>query len=301
MRYKQIGDTNAKISEIGFGTSNYNGDIATLRHALSMGINFIDTAESYGTESIIGNAIKGLRNQVFLATKVSPVNFRYKNILAAAEGSLKRLQTDYIDLYQLHWPNYTVSLEETLSAVARLVETGKVRFIGVSNFCSAYLQRALLALSAHKVVADQVRYSLIERTIESSLLPYCSKEHVSVLAFSPLGGAPEKLRQADPNDVLGKIAAEVGKTRAQVALQWCVSKSIVIAIVKADSILHVTENCELDDWDLSPEQMKILNTGIKFRRRNNFETALRQIAQRCLQKTGRSLGSPAITLARNDC
>ena len=131
-----------------------------LRAGIELGACFIDTAECYGTEPIIGEAIRGIRDRIFLASKVSPRHFRYKDVIKAAECSLKQLQTDYLDLYQLHWPNYTVPIAETMAAMESLVETGKTRFIGVSNFTVAEMRRAQAQLSKARIASNQVRYSL---------------------------------------------------------------------------------------------------------------------------------------------
>ena len=157
-----------------------------MREAIALGANFIDTAESYGTEEVVGEAIKGVRNKVFLATKVSPRHFRRPEVIRSAEQSLKRLGTDYIDLYQLHWPNYHVPIGETMAAMEELVASGKIRFIGVSNFSVREMERAQATLSKDRIVSNQVRYSLVERTIEDGLLQYCEDRQITILAFSPL-------------------------------------------------------------------------------------------------------------------
>src|SRR4029077_2021671 len=140
------------------------------RAAIEYGACLIDTAEAYGTEEIVGQAISGRRDRVFLATKVLPRNFKRRDLVAAAERSLRRLGTDYIDLYQLHWPNLTVPIEETMRGMEELVDTAKVRFIGVSNFSVRDLINAQAALSKQRIAANQVRYNLVERTIEGGLL-----------------------------------------------------------------------------------------------------------------------------------
>src|SRR4029077_13845353 len=136
------------------------------RAAIEYGACLIDTAEAYGTEEIVGQAISGRRDRGFLATKVLPRNFKRRDLVAAAERSLRRLGTDYIDLYQLHWPNETVPIAQTMQGMAELVDAGKIRFVGVSNFSVRALQKAQPALPKYPIVANQVQYSLIERTIE---------------------------------------------------------------------------------------------------------------------------------------
>src|SRR5437588_7645675 len=132
MESKALGSSQLLLPEIGLGTWNYAGGPEPLRVGIDHGAHFIDTAEIYGTEEVVGRAVRGDRARVFLATKVAPRNFRRRNLIAAADASLRRLGTDFIDLYQLHWPNYTVPIEETIGAMESLVDAGKVRFVGVS-------------------------------------------------------------------------------------------------------------------------------------------------------------------------
>jgi diketogulonate reductase-like aldo/keto reductase len=209
------------------------------------------------------------------------------------------LNTDYLDLYQLHWPNYTVPIGETMAAMERLVEAGKVRFIGVSNFTVAELRQAQSALSNTRIVSNQVRYSLLDRTPEDGLLQYCDAHQISLLAFSPLATGFDQMRMNDPEDVLGQVAKALGKTRAQVALNWCVSHPAVIAIFKADKADHVRENCAASDWQLSAEHLRLLETGIRHNSRSRPERFVRRLARRALQYSGRNLGG-ATAMDQND-
>src|SRR2546422_865839 len=141
MTTKPLSNTGVSIPEGGLGTWEYYAGPEPLRRGLEAGALFIDTAEMYGNEAVVGRAIKGVRDSVFIATKVSPEHFRLDDVLKAADGSLQRLGIDRIDLYQLHWPNERIPVEETLAGMERLVDAGKVRFIGVSNFSVAQLAR----------------------------------------------------------------------------------------------------------------------------------------------------------------
>ena len=170
--------------------------------------------------------------------------------------------------------------------MGELVDRGHVRFIGVSNFSVGQLKRAQAALSKHQIVSNQVRYNLAHRTIEVNLLRYCQRNHIAVIAYSPLGQGLHHIKQRDPGKTLDTVAALVGKTEAQVALNWCISKAGVIAIPKADSIDHVQENCGASGWHLSPSQEQLLERGIAFRRRGYVEAGLRQLARHCLQRIG---------------
>jgi len=284
MLHKRLGAAELTIPEIGLGTWQYRGSVQALRKGIELGARFIDTAEAYGTESFVGEVIRDIRNQVFLATKASPWNFRRKDLFQAADRSLQALKTDYIDLYQLHWPNSTIPIEETMGAMEELVNQGKIRFIGVSNFSLGELQRAQAALSRSPIVSNQVRYSLVDRSAEVGLLEYCQQNKVTLIAYSPLARGMHAIRKNDPAGVLRKVAAETGKTEAQVALNWCIARDSVVAIPKADSPEHVEENCVASDWRLTQGQIAVLNKEIRYRQRGRVEAALRRLARNTLQR-----------------
>ena len=286
---KILGNTNVRLPEVGLGTWNYTGGVEPLRRGIALGACLIDTAESYGTEEIVGEAVKGVRQSVFLATKVLPRHFRHQDLLLAADRSLQRLRTDYIDLYQLHWPNYIVPIEETMAAMERLVQLGKIRFIGVSNFSFSELRKAQAALSKNRIVSNQVRYSLVERSIERGVLPYCQQHQITVIAFSPLATGLYNIKRRDPRNVLGDVAAQVHKTEAQLALNWCLRHDSLIVIPKAACVDHVAEDCGASSWQLSPEQIKLLELNIGFRRRGGPELFLRRTARHVLQRFGHNL------------
>ena len=290
MDCKPLADTNVMLPEIGLGTWCYDGGVVPLRTGIDLGAAFLDTAEIYGTEEVVGQAIKGMRSEIFLATKVAPKHFRRAEVLRAADNSLRRLGTDHIDLYQLHWPNYTVAIDETMAAMEELVGQGKVRFIGVSNFALGDLKRAQKAMTRHRIVANQVSYSLADRTIESKLLPYCQREKIAIIAYSPLGHRLSSLAERDPGKVLQVVAARNGKTVPQVALNWCISKPGVVAIPKSDSVEHTRDNCGASGWRLPAEDMKLLSSRIRFRSRSDALNPLRWVAKYGLQKMGRGLG-----------
>ena len=257
MDYIPLGDTGVQIPQIGLGTYNYAGGDGPLQRGVALGATLIDTAESYSTEGAVGSAIKDIRDQVLIATKVSPSNFRRGDVIKAADRSLKRLGTDHIDLYQLHWANSHIPIGETMSAMDRLVEDGKVRFIGVSNFSVAEMEEAQAATS-NRIVSNQVRYSLIEREIERELLPYCQENDVTFMAYSPLAKDLGRLKADLGRGVLNQVAESAGKTQAQVALNWCISRQNVMAIPKSDSVERIEENCGASGWGLTPEQMPLL-------------------------------------------
>ncbi|MFQ5941569.1 MAG: aldo/keto reductase, partial [Nitrososphaerales archaeon] len=202
MEYVRLGKSDLRVSVIGLGAWQIGSAgwgwsfdfgeqeaVATINRALELGINLIDTAESYGnglSEKMIGQEVKESREKFVVATKVSSSNLSYDDLLTAAEGSLTRLGIDFIDLYQVHWPNPSIPIRETMKAVEKLVRDGKVRYIGVSNFGTSDLMKAQEALSSHDIISNQVRYNLLQREIQDDLLPYARKEGVSVIAYSPL-------------------------------------------------------------------------------------------------------------------
>jgi len=286
MLLRELANSGIRLPEIGFGTWNYRGGVEPLRAAIECGAGLIDTAESYGTEEIVGEAIKGRRHQVFLATKVLPRNFKRRDLIAAAERSLRRLGTEHIDLYQLHWPNLTIPIEEPMRGMEELVAAGKVRFIGVSNFSVRDLVSAQAALSTQRIAANQVRYSLIERTIEGGLLEYCQKNGITVIAYSPLATGLGNIRAADPEGVLRRAAEASCKSEAQVALNWCIRHENVIAIPKACSVEHVVENMGASGWKLGAELARLLEDRIRYRRRGTLEMCARRAVRWGMQMLG---------------
>jgi diketogulonate reductase-like aldo/keto reductase len=289
MELKRLGSSSILLPEIGLGTSGFTGGPDVLRAGIEHGSFLIDTAESYSTEEIVGKAIRGIRDRVFLATKVAPRHFRQRDLIAAAEGSLVRLGTEYIDLYQLHWPNYMVPIEETVGAMEQLAAAGKVRFVGVSNFSVAELKTAQAATSKFKIVSNQVRYSLIERTVEKGLLQYCQLNDITVIAYSPLGQTLDRVRAHDPGRVLEQVATASGKTCAQVALNWLIAKQNVLAIPRSSRICHVVGNCEASGWRLSDVDYHALSTKIQCRRLGTIGRTARRWKRYLAQSIGREL------------
>ena len=263
MDYKPLGGTNFQVPDIGLGTWQYTGGAEPLLRGVELGASHIDTAEAYGTEGAVGQAIRGVRGQVFVATKVSPEHFHRKDLLKAADQSLKRLDIDTIDLYQLHWPSSSIPIEETMDAMESLVNAGKVRHIGVSNFSVEQLQEAQAALSKARIVSNQVEYSLTVRDIEADLLPFCQENQVTIIAYSPLAQGMEHILKKDRSGAVDRIAAATGKTAAQVALNWCIGKENVIAIPKANSVAHIEEDCGASGWRLSKDEVALLDAAFQ--------------------------------------
>ncbi|HLZ34949.1 MAG TPA: aldo/keto reductase [Nitrospira sp.] len=272
----ELAKTGVFIPEIGIGTWDYHAGPGPLRKGLEAGALFIDTAESYGTETVVGEAIRGMRDRVFIATKVSPQNFRPADLRRSVEASLQRLGIDVIDLLQLHEPNPSIPIEETMGAVAGVIDAGKVRFAGVSNFSVRQLREAQKALARYPIVSNQVRYNLIDRTIETDLLPYCQANHVTVIAYCPLAKGLNRVHDCDPSGVIDELAQATGKTPAQIVINWCLCKNGVVAIPKGNSTQHILDNCGASDWRLSQEQLALLDSRIQYRQRSRFDLLIRQ-------------------------
>jgi diketogulonate reductase-like aldo/keto reductase len=277
MRRKALGRSECMIPEVGMGTYDYNGGADPLLAGIDAGAAFIDTAESYGTESTVGDAMRKRRNQVFIATKISPCHFRRAQVFAAADRSLRNLHSDYIDLYQLHEPSSEVPLDETLGALEDLVDQGKIRFIGVSNFSVEQMERAIRALRRHRLASNQVRYSVIDRTIEGPLLDYCAKQGITVIAYSPLGRGMRFVHDCDPRLLLRELSDKYRRTPAQICLNWCLDRAFVVVIPKGNSREHVLENAGASGWRLEASDVRRLDDEIRYRRRSKVEVALREV------------------------
>jgi diketogulonate reductase-like aldo/keto reductase len=265
MLYRELGKTGVKIPEVGLGLWQYRGGVEPIRRAIELGANLLDTAEVYGTEPITGEAMKGLRSKVFLATKVSGDHLRRNDLLKACDNSLRRLGTDVIDLYQIHWPDSHVPIEETMRAMEDLADLGKIRYIGVSNFSAREQKAAQGAMRRHKIVCNQVVYSLMNRDIERDLIPYCQQTGVTVMAYSPLARGTITRRpllpRNSPTEILARIAESANRTLAQVALNWCLSRPGVVTIPKSDKVARVEENCGASGWSLTKEQVAQLDNA----------------------------------------
>jgi len=281
MEYREFGRTGVKVSAIGMGTyydptyiaaallfryhHNRDKKIAALKKGLELGVNLIDTAEIYQTEPLVAEAIKGhKREELFIATKVFQNHLRYDDVLRAARKSLDRLRCSYIDLYQIHWPNSKVPIEETMRAMEKLVDDGKVRYLGVSNFSLDLIRRAEEALSRNRLASNQVEYNLKAREVEKDLVPYCEKNGIVILAYRPIAHGA----LANPDLRLGTVMDEIskkhgGKTPAQIALNWLMNKGrMVFPIPRASRPERVIENSGSTGWSLDDEDMRKLEKAV---------------------------------------
>lgn len=317
MQYKKLGKTGLEVSNLCLGTMAFGrwiGEDASnsiINAALENGINFIDTANYYGKgqdtedpygtgecETIIGKALKGKRDQVVLATKVglrtgfgkNDAGLSRTHILREVEHSLHRLQTDYIDLYQIHRFDPNTPLEETLRALDDLVHQGKVRYIGCSNFAAWQIAKShgiSEKMNIEKFISVQPQYNLLSREIENELLPFCKSEEVGVLVYSPMArgmlsgkykspaDAPPESRAAHGERLLKNYFTErnfelVDQYRAlaednkvslsQFALSWVLNQSAVTsAIIGASKVHHVTDAIKISDWKWSDELKHSVN------------------------------------------
>lgn len=235
-----------KVPALGMGTwtmgerrAARNAELASLRRGIELGMGLIDTAEMYGegaAETLVGEAIAGHREQVFLVSKVYPHNATRRGTIDACERSLARLATDRIDLYLLHWRG-SVPFAETIEAFERLQRDGKIRYWGVSNLDPADMAELCSTPGGQRVAANQVLYNLTRRGIEWDLLPWCGARWIPVMAYSPVeqAGLLADRRLLD-------LARKIGKPPAQIALAWVLSRDNVIAIPKAAQRAHVEEN-----------------------------------------------------------
>lgn len=232
--------------------------VASIRTAITLGYTHIDTAEMYAsghTEWLVGRAVKDFRREdLFITTKVSSRNLSYQGVLRALDGSLERLDMDYVDLYLIHWPNRSIPLEETFKALNEAVARDCVRHLGVSNFNLDELQQAQ-ALSNTPIITNQVPYSLSKREyVKNGVLAYCQGNGILLTAYSPIKGSVLK------NPALRRIAEQHGATPAQVALHWLIRQPNVITIPKSADETHLRENLGALDLQLSMEEFEKLDS-----------------------------------------
>lgn len=255
MEFRSLG--NDKISAIALGTTGSGtyesstpqmaaGRIRLYHEAIDSGINIFDTAELYGggySEELLGKALRGRRDSVYISSKFNPCNSSYADIMTSVEKSLMRLHTDYIDLYQIHWPNPFVSVKETLSALEELIRQGKIRYFGVSNCSNHELTEIEAVLKEEKLAAVEVEYNLIEREIETDILPYCISHEIAVMAYSPLAQG-KLLRRDKQQGLLEEMSKKYNCTIAQILFSWVVTNESVIAVVKTGSSEHLQQNIQ---------------------------------------------------------
>ena len=257
-----------EISPIGLGTGtgfrkvDEKTDLELthlLQRALDLGISLIDTAEIYfdgHAEELIGKVFKKNREKIYIATKFSPEHSGYKDVLEAAGGSLGRLKTDYIDLYQVHWPNPTIPIEDTLKALEKLVKDGKVRHIGVCNFSLRQL-KDIQKKSRLPILSLQTEYNLLERSIEKELLPYCQKNNITTIAYTPLNSG-NILKDKKYLKVLTRLSKKYKKSVSQIILNFLISHPGVVAIPATTNLEHLEENAKSIEFTLEEKDIQLI-------------------------------------------
>jgi diketogulonate reductase-like aldo/keto reductase len=255
------GKSGERVSAVGQGTWNMERDdreacLGALRRGLDLGLSHVDTAEMYGNgevERIVGEAIAGRRDEVFLVSKVLPSNASRRGTIEACERSLRRLGTDRLDGYLLHWPGQH-PLEDTLEAFEELVREGKIRSWGVSNFDEDEMARVSELAGDGRCACNQVLYHLRERAIEHDVIPACDALGVTVVAYSPFGSGDFD----DGAEVLAAIARDHGATPRQVALAFLLRHEGLLVIPKASRVEHTEDNARAAQLELTGEDLRHL-------------------------------------------
>lgn len=296
MKFTTIGDSRTQISQIGLGTMQFGSKrwgygeefdkedvFKIIRNGIESGINLIDTAEIYArgkSEKLIGEAITGYdRESLIVTTKFMPMTLRPSKVKKALEKSLARLQTSYVDIYLIHFPNPLLSIGRVLEYMEKMVEDGLIRHIGVSNFSKSRVDSSQAKMKSHRISVNQVNYSLVKNGREKSFLPYAEENQIMTMAYSPLAqgfltgkysmeNIPKGSRRMNPVfrkknfkrgstllTTLSRMAEKHGVSMAQVALRYLIDHKSVVAIPGAKSVDQVTSNAEAANFDLSQEEI----------------------------------------------
>ena len=243
---------------MGENSKDFDDEVLALRHGLGLGFSLIDTAEMYGeggAEEVVSEAIKGRRQSVFLVSKVYPHNASRDGAIAACNRTLKRLNTDYLNLYLLHWRG-SYPLSETLEAFQQLKQAGKIRDYGVSNFDTDDMEEAMQVPGGDAIATNQVLYNLSRRGIERNLLPWCTQRQMPVMVYSPV----EQGRILN-NATLKQLAKERDASAAQIAIAWLLQQPNVVIIPKSSRIDHIEQNYAAQHLALSPQELETLEVA----------------------------------------
>jgi diketogulonate reductase-like aldo/keto reductase len=269
-----FGPTGVQVPKVGLGTwyleqSDTKTAIAAVRTALDWGLTHVDTAELYGSgkaESLVGQAIEGRRDEVFLVSKVIPSNASRTGTVSHCEQTLKRLRTDHLDCYLLHWPG-SYPLEDTIAALEELVAAGKTRAWGVSNFDEDELAEALAIAGPGRIACNQVLYHLEERSIEHAVVPWCEENGVAVVGYTPYGQHRQYPPSGPAGAVLRQVAERLGATPRQVALAFLTRRPDCFAIPKSTQLAHLQENAGGAHLALAPEDVASIEKAFPLGRR----------------------------------
>lgn len=246
----------AEIPILGLGTWNLKGESGkeAVKKAIELGYRHIDTAEMYGNETEIGEAVKGFnREELFIVSKFSPNRITKEEIISACEASLSRLKTDYLDLYLLHWPSSRIDFEEVMSALKELNNQGKIKAAGVSNFSIEDLRKILPIAERYNLLITNNQVEFNPFNYDDRLLSFCKRKGIALTAYSPLGQG-----KILDEPVIEEVARRYGKTPAQIILRWAIQKGTA-AIPKAGSQSHLRENLDIFDFGLDKEDMEKLD------------------------------------------
>jgi len=261
-----------KLPVFGFGAYRVGGisthdpynddekDVSAIRGALNLGITHIDTAEMYArgySEMLVGRAIKGYdRSKLIIATKVSPINLHYNEVISAVKRSLERLDTDYVDLYMVHYPNFKIPIAEAMEAMDHLVEEGLIKYIGVSNFNLHQFKEAQ-RYTRNKIICNQIPYSLVNRKFQTDgFIDYAKENEVMIVAWRPIEGG---MLLKKGIELLDKICRRYNKTPGQIAINWLISQKNVVTIPGSRNIKHLKENLGSVGWQLTLKDIKMLD------------------------------------------
>ena len=264
MRQQKFGDNGPQVPVIGQGTwyidrGDRGGAVTALRRGIDLGMIHIDTAEMYGdAELVVAEAIAGRRDDIFLVSKVLPSNASRRGTITACERSLKRLKTDRLDCYLLHWRG-SYPLAETVAAFEQLAGAGKIRSWGVSNFDADDLDELLAVAGEGRIACNQVLYHLQERAIEHAVMPWCTQHGVAVVAYSPFGHNDFPSPRSKAGEMLQAIAEAHGASVRQVALSFLTRKPLVFAIPKASTSEHAADNAAAGKLTLDDDELAALD------------------------------------------
>jgi diketogulonate reductase-like aldo/keto reductase len=264
MRSQKFGRNGPPVPVIGQGTwyidrGDRQSAVAALRRGIDLGMTHIDTAEMYGdAEPVVADAIAGRRDDIFLVSKVLPSNASRRGTITACERSLKRLKTDRLDCYLLHWRG-SYPLAETVAAFEQLVDAGKIRSWGVSNFDAGDLDEMLDVAGEGRIACNQVLYHLQERAIEHAVIPWCEAHGVAVVGYSPFGHSDFPPPRSKAGELLQTIAEAHGASPRQVALGFLTRQSSVFAIPKASSEAHAADNAAAGNLVLDGDEIAALD------------------------------------------
>ena len=280
MERRTFGRTDVAVPVLGQGTwmlerTDRRSALAALRRGLDLGLLHVDTAELYGSgrvEELVGEVVTARRDEVYLVSKVLPKNASTAGTIAACERSLRRLRTDRLDCYLLHWPG-SHPIADTIAGFERLRRDGKIRAWGVSNFGVEELEEAAAVVGATSIACNQVLYHLEERSIEHEVIPWCEAHGVAVVGYSPFGSGRFPSTSSRAGRVLGDIAAAHGASPHQVALQFLVRRPSLFAIPKAGRVAHVEDNAAAATLVLTDDEVARLDTAFpRGRRRRGVST-----------------------------